>query len=72
MNISLERLIKRLRLIIYCNKSAKFMKLLKKNIKIRNKYIKLFVDFNKTYHLENSFKKKIINFINIISKYSKN
>ena len=47
------------------------MKLLKKNKKIRNKYIKLFVDFNNTYHLENSFKKKIINFLNIISKFSK-
>lgn len=46
-------------------------KLLKKNEEIRHKYIKLFVDFNNNYHLENSIKKRVISFLNQISIFSK-
>ena len=51
--------------------SDKCFKLLKKNEKLRNIYIKFFVDFNKTCHLEDSIKKPIINFLNIINNFSK-
>jgi glycosyltransferase involved in cell wall biosynthesis len=50
---------------------ANYMKLLKKNEEVRNNYIKLFVDFEKHYHLDNSIKKKVFNFLNIIYNFSK-
>ena len=49
-------------LISFFEESEKFLQLIKNNNEIRNKIIQIFIDFNKTYHLEN----KIIYIIPLI------
>lgn len=53
-------------IISFFEESEQFFQLMKNNNEIRNKIIKIFIDFNKTYHLDNMIKKKVLNFLNTI------
>ena len=54
-------------IINFFEESEKFFQLMKNNEEIRNKIIEIFIDFNKTYHLENMIKQKVFNFLNQIN-----
>ena len=47
-------------LIAFFEENEKFLQLLKNNIEIRSKIIKIVIDFNETYHLGKMIKKKVI------------
>ena len=53
-------------LISFFEENEKFLQLMKNNNEIKNKIIRIFIDFNKTYHLENRIKNKVYNFLNQI------
>ena len=57
-----------LEIISFLGESENFFKLLKKNIEIRNKLLKIFIDFKKTYNLKNKTKIKVANFLEKIYK----
>ena len=55
-----------LEIISFIEESKNFYLLIKKNYKIRNELIKVFVNFSKKYQLPNLIKKKVIDFLNKI------